>query len=232
MVRRLVLGLTIGGGLVTACGGSDDTGGPDTTLVHGQVISNRSRAGIAGATVTIRDLIQFGNDDYSVSTTTDAEGRFSASVEYFACEGLSILATYPGYAQPTPFPHPCPGSSPLIELDPNATASEITPRDPTVHVSETVEFHTSVTFADGTSDPDGPAAWLIGAVTDIADASACGMVPDVGSSRGTTYTAPPSPPPAECGGSMGQVAIVAAPVGALGFSSLDASDTVLVTVLP
>jgi hypothetical protein len=228
MRRRLLIGLIAVASATYGCGGDDDPAGPTTVLVEGRVISSRSKAAISGATVGIGNLI--GAD--FVSTTTDADGRFAASVEVFECGGVHILATQTGYVQPAPYPDLCPGSSRTIELNPDPTSSVITPDNPTIQLNGTVEFHVRVTFFDGTVEDDGEAVWLIAADSDIADSSTCGMIPDVGVVRGTTYTAPASLPPTECGAEAGQAAVVAAPIGGDGFGNLAGSDTVVVTVTP
>jgi hypothetical protein len=94
-----------------------------------------------------------------------------------------------------------------------------------------VYFHVRVTFFDGTVEDQGEALWLIGADGDVGDGSVCGTLPDVGAVQGTTYTAPPAPPPTGCGGLAGQAAVVAAPADQAG-GTLDASNTVAVTVTP
>ena len=226
MARSLAVGL-IALVFSTACGDDDDPGGPTAVQVEGQVISARSRAPLEGATVSLGSLI----GGPLVTTTTDAEGRFAASLESYYCAGEKILVVHPGYLQPLPQPDVCPGSLRLIELEPEPVSSVISPQNPVVGVGGTVDFQVQVTFADGTMEENGSAYWLIGADQNIADPSVCGTVPDNVPLQTATYTAPSVPPPGECGGSAGQVAVVAAPEARVG-GSLDASDTVLVTVTP
>jgi hypothetical protein len=59
----------------------------------------------------------------------------------------------------------------------------------------------------------------------------CGSFPAEGAVSGSTYTAPATPPPAQCGASAGQAAVVADPQVGVG-GSVEASDTVVVTVTP
>jgi hypothetical protein len=226
MPRSLAVGL-IAVVFSTACG-SDDPGGPDLVVVEGEVISARSGAGLAGATVAIGSLA--GTE--FVTTTTDADGRFTANVEVFACEGVSILAALTGYQQPAPYSNVCPGSPRTIELAPLPTSSLISPQDPTVGPGGTVDLQLQVTFFDGTAEEDGEAVWFIADDGTLDDTSVCGTVPVGESSRGTTYTAPSAPPPGGCGGSAGQAAVVAAPLGRGGGGVGEASDTVMVTVTP
>lgn len=211
-----------------ACGGGDDDpGGPTTIRVEGQVISARSRAPLEGATVSLGNPI--GGD--FVTTTTDADGRFAASVQYYLCGGVWIWVDQPGYVQPLPPPDVCPGPPRLVEMHPDPVSSVVSPQDPVVAVGGTVDFQVQVTFADGTVEENGSAYWQIGADLDIPDPTVCGSVPDGAPAQSATYTAPSVPPPGECGGSAGQVAVVAAPEAVVG-GSLEASDTVVVTVTP
>jgi hypothetical protein len=169
--------------------------------------------------------------DPLITTTTDADGRFAATLESDLCEGEKILVVHPGYTQPLPQPDVCPGSLRLIELQPDPVSSVISPQDPVVLVGGGVEFQVQVTFADGTVEENGLAYWQIGAHQDVADPSVCGTIPDGVPLQSATYTAPSAPPPAECGGAAGQAAVVAAPEAVVG-GSLEASDTVVVTVAP
>jgi hypothetical protein len=227
VARSLPLGL-IALVFSTACG-SDDPGGPDVVVLEAQVVSARSGAGLAGATVSIGSLAgtQF------VTTTTDSEGRFTANVEVVTCEGVSILAELTGYQQSAPYPNVCPGSSRTIELAPLPASIVISPQDPTVGPGGTIDFQVQVTFFDGTTEEDGEAVWFIAEDGTLVDTSVCGSIPPgVPAPGGTTYTAPSAPPPVGCGGAAGQAAVVAAAAVGLGPGSGGASDTVLVTVTP
>ena len=224
MGRRLLLLLA---GLGLAACGDDDPGGPDTVLVEGQVISSRSGAPVADASVNIGNLIA----GPFVETSTDAEGRFSAMVDVSVCGGVHILVNHPDYTQPAPFPDVCPGTSRVIEVQPAAVSIVIAPQDPSVPVGGTVDFTAHVTYVDGTEDENGAAFWVIAAGPDIGDPLVCGSFPPSVVVQGITYTAPATPPPAECGAAAGQVLVVAYPEAGFG-SNVEASDTVIVTVTP
>lgn len=227
MRHRLRAGLIFVIGLSSACGGNDAPAGPTTIHFEGRLISARSRVGIPDATVHIGAL---GGDEF-VTTTTDPEGNFAATVNYNACEGVVINIDHPGYLPVSPFPDVCPGSSRTIELDPRPTMSLITPHDPSIGLGGVVAFHVAVTFFDGTVDDDGEAAWGVVARAELLDTSVCGTIPDPGPVRGTTYIAPAVPLPPDCGVVAGQTAVVAVPVVRASYA-IEASDTVVVTVTP
>jgi hypothetical protein len=226
MGRQMSAGLVIISAFTLGCGGDADPGGPTRIRVEGQVISSRSRTGIADAAVSIGNIL--GND--FVTTTTDAEGRFSADAEYFECAGVTIQVQHTGYLQQPGLVDVCPGSSRTIELVPDPVESSIAPENPMLQLGGSIDLQLRVTFYDGTADENGEAYWSIGSNAHTPDTSLCGSVPD-SASRGVRYTAPSSPPPSGCGPSAGQGRLIAAPVGILG-GSLDASDTVIVSVGP
>jgi hypothetical protein len=227
MGRSLSNRLIAVAGLAVGCGGGEDPTGTTTIQVEGRVISARSRAGIAGAEINIGGFL---SNDF-VITTTGSDGSFAASVESFGCEGDIIFVIHSGYLQPAPFPNVCPGSSRTIELDPKAISSVIRPQDPMTTLGGTVDFQVRVTFFDGTVEDPGEVVWFV-APSGPIDGPECGSVPDVGPVRATTYTAPSSQPPAQCGPASGHVAVGAAPVEGTAGATLEVSDTVVVTVTP
>ena len=219
---------------LSACGGNDAPAGPTTIHYEGRVISARSRVGVPNAEVHIGPIIVLGppgKGDEFVTTTTDADGNFAATIVYSVCEGFVLSIEHPGYLPAAPFPDVCPGSPRTIEVDPRPTSSLITPQDPTVMAGGAVGFHVAVTFFDGSVEDDGVAAWAVAPSTELGDTSVCGTIPNGDPVQGTTYTAPAVPPPAECGPLAGQTAVVAVPVVRASYA-IEASDTVAVTVTP